>query len=113
MDLKSTKAHWIFGSIIRWAFFVQSFPSLLADEKTLRDAFAEDKGVISSKKTSFSGELQIERKDSDGDYCDDNCEFACVICNNAKSDMISAEEFKAFFVPGIQEYWKYIKEKLR
>ncbi len=29
-----------------------------------------------------------------------------------KSDMISAEEFKEFFVPGIKEYWEHIKEKL-
>lgn len=85
------------------------------DEDTVRAAFAKDekgKCVISSKKRSFSGELQIERKDPDGDYCDSNCEFACVICNNAKSDMISAEDFTKFFVPGIKEYWKHIKEKL-
>lgn len=85
------------------------------DEDTLRAAFAKnekDECIISSKKRSFSGELQIERKDPDGDYCDDNCEFACVICNNAKSDMISAEEFKEFFVPGIKAYWEHIKEKL-
>ena len=80
------------------------------DENTLKDAF--ENGVVISKKPSFSGELQIERKDPDGDYCDDNCEFACVICNNAKSDMISAEEFKEFFVPGIKAYWEHIKEKL-
>lgn len=85
------------------------------DEDTVRAAFAKDeKGecVISSKKRSFSGELQIERKDPDGDYCADNCEFACVICNNAKSDMISESEFRDFFVPGIKEYWEHIKEKL-
>ena len=82
-------------------------------EDTSRKAFAEDKGVISSKKDSFkSGELQIERKDPNGDYCHDNCEFACVICNNAKSDMISAEDFTTYFVPGIKEYWEHIKEKL-
>ena len=81
------------------------------DENTLKNAFK--KGVISSKKTSFSGELQIERMDPDGDYCDDNCEFACVICNNAKSDMISTEEFKEFFVPGIKEYWKHIEEEIK
>ena len=81
-------------------------------EDTVRKAFAEDKGVISSKKRSFSGELQIERKNPNGNYCADNCEFACVICNNAKSDMISEGDFKDFFVPGIKEYWKHIKEKL-
>lgn len=86
------------------------------DEDTVRAAFAKDekdKCVISSKKRSFSGELQIERKNPNGDYCADNCEFACVICNNAKSDMISAEDFKKFFVPGIKEYWKHIEEKIK
>lgn len=80
------------------------------DENTLKDAF--ENGVVISKKPSFSGELQIERKDPDGDYCHDNCEFACVICNNTKSDMISAEDFTTYFVPGIKEYWEHIKEKL-
>ena len=84
------------------------------DEKTSRKAFAKDEGVISSKKDSFkSGELQIERKDPNRDYCADNCEFACVICNNAKSDMISEDDFKKFFVPGIKEYWKHIEEKIK
>ena len=80
------------------------------DEKALKDAF--DLKSISSKKRSFSGELQIERKGPNKDYIDDNCEFACVICNNAKSDMISAEDFTKFFVPGIKKYWEHIKEKL-
>lgn len=86
------------------------------DENTVRAAFAKDeKGecVISSKKRSFSGELQIERKDPDGDYSADNCEFACVICNNAKSDMISEGDFRDFFVPGIKEYWKHIEEEIK
>ena len=86
------------------------------DEDTVRAAFAKDekdKCVISSKKRSFSGELQIERKNPDGDYCADNCDFACVICNNAKSDMISEDDFKKFFVPGIKEYWKHIEEKIK
>ena len=81
------------------------------DENTLKDAFKN--GLVISKKPSFSGELQIERKNPNGDYSADNCEFACVICNNAKSDMISAEDFKKFFVPGIKEYWEHIEEKLK
>lgn len=81
------------------------------DEKTLKDAFTKE--IISSKKVSFSGELQIERIDPNGKYCHNNCEFACVICNNAKSDMISAEDFKKFFVPGIKKYWEHIKKDLK
>lgn len=81
------------------------------DENTLKDAFKN--GLVISKKPSFSGELQIERKNPDGDYRDGNCEFACVICNNAKSDMISADNFTKFFVPGIKEYWKHIEEEIK
>lgn len=80
------------------------------DENTLKDTF--ENGLVISKKPSFSGELQIERKNPNGNYCAGNCEFACVICNNAKSDMISAENFTKFFVPGIKEYWAYIEKKI-
>ena len=86
------------------------------NEDTLRAAFDKNdknEGVISSKKRSFSGELQIERKNPNENYCADNCEFACVICNNAKSDMISAKDFTKFFVPGIKEYWKHIEEEIK
>ena len=81
------------------------------DENTLKDTF--ENGLVISKKPSFSGELQIERKNPNGNYCAGNCEFACVICNNAKSDMISAENFTKFFVPGIKEYWAYIEKKIK
>ena len=81
------------------------------DERALKDAF--DLKIISSKKRSFSGELQIERKDPNGDYSADNCEFACVMCNNAKSDMISADDFTTYFVPGIKEYWAHIEEEIK
>lgn len=81
------------------------------DERALKDAF--DLKIISSKKRSFSGELQIERKNPNGNYCADNCDFACVICNNAKSDMISAENFTKFFVPGIKKYWAHIEEEIK
>ena len=80
------------------------------EEDTVRDAF--DLKIISSKKRSFSGELQIERKDPNGAYIAKNCDFACVICNNAKSDMISEGAFRDFFVTGITDYWDHIKEEI-
>ena len=88
------------------------------DEMTVKNAF--DQGKISSKKRSFSGKLQIDRmnppteenstEDSDGGYNHDNCVFACVLCNNAKSDMIEPENFKKFVAPGIRNYWEKIKK---
>ena len=84
------------------------------DEQTVKDAF--NQGKISSKKRSFSGNLQIDRKvppteessteDSDGGYNHDNCVFACVLCNNAKSDMIPADVFKSHFGKTVNAYWK-------
>lgn len=79
------------------------------DEHTVHTAF--EKGIIHSKKRSFNGSLQIERLDPDGGYNSDNCHFACVLCNNAKSDMISSEDFKEYIAPSVAAYWQYLKEK--
>lgn len=68
------------------------------------DAF--DSGKLGSKK--FTGKLQIDRKDPNGGYCKDNCVFACTLCNNAKSDMISADDFKRYFGSSVSTYWKHI-----
>lgn len=67
---------------------------------------AFDSGKLSSKK--FTGKLQIDRKDPNGGYCKYNCVFACTLCNNAKSDMISADDFKRYFGSSVSTYWKHI-----
>lgn len=79
-------------------------------ESTVQAAFRE--GLIHSKKPSFNGNLQIERKNPLGGYNRDNCEFACVICNNAKSDMISYDDFKKYLAGGVKQYWGHIEEEL-
>ena len=38
-------------------------------------------------------------------YSKDNCDFACHVCNNAKSDFISPKEFK-YIAKGISIMWK-------
>ena len=76
------------------------------DEDTALSAF---QSVLSSKK--FTGRLQIEKKDPDKGYDGNNCEFACVLCNNAKSDLISSDDFKDFFGSAIKQYWEHIKHK--
>jgi 5-methylcytosine-specific restriction endonuclease McrA len=38
--------------------------------------------------------LEIERKDNQKDYTEENCVLACAICNNAKSDKFTDEEFR-------------------
>ena len=38
--------------------------------------------------------LELERKDNEKGYSEENCVLACAICNNAKSDKFTYEEFK-------------------
>lgn len=42
-------------------------------------------------------------------YSYDNCDLACYICNNAKSDFISAKDFKPLAL-GINKFWNNIEE---
>jgi len=41
------------------------------------------------------GTLEVDRKDNARGYEMDNCVLACAVCNNAKSDKFTYEEFKA------------------
>ena len=38
--------------------------------------------------------LEIDRKDNQKGYSEENCVLACAICNNAKSDKFTYEEFR-------------------
>lgn len=82
--------------------------------------------LLGTKRVTWkTGTLQIDKKDpspieendteemkvSKG-YNADNCVFSCVLCNNAKSDLIPAEQFKSLIAPGIKNYWVKIKEEM-
>ncbi|MBX1885535.1 hypothetical protein [Campylobacter peloridis] len=69
--------------------------------------------LITSKKPSFNGSLQIERLDPDKGYNEENCVLACCICNNAKSDMISAENFKKYFKTPIESFYKDLLKNIK
>ena len=45
--------------------------------------------------TKRGGTLEVDRKDNTKGYEIDNCVLACAVCNNAKSDKFTYEEFKA------------------
>ena len=64
-----------------------------------------DNKVIQSKKPSFNSTLQIERLNPDKGYVKDNCVLACCICNNAKSDMINAKNFKEYFAESVKKFY--------
>lgn len=48
--------------------------------------------------------LEIEVVRNYNNYSSDDCELSCYICNNAKSDFLSAKSFKPI-AKGINEFW--------
>lgn len=63
-----------------------------------------NKKFIESKK--FSPTMNIERLDSNNGYTPDNTALACPLCNNAKSDMISDDNFQKYFKKSMREFIK-------
>lgn len=51
------------------------------------------------------GTLEVDRKDNNKGYEIDNCVLACAICNNAKSDKFTYEEFKVIGKT-IEQIWR-------
>lgn len=62
------------------------------------------KKPLYAKKTSFTAELQIEKKNPNQPYRPDNCVLACAFCNNAKSDWVSHDNFANFFAEPIKKF---------
>lgn len=46
------------------------------------------------KKNERGWKMEIDRKEPNQEYSDENCVSACYWCNNAKTDEFTAEEFK-------------------
>jgi len=58
------------------------------------------------------GKLEVDRKENGKGYNEENCVLSCPICNNAKSDKFTYEEFlKVGYV--IKQIWQQRKKKTR
>ena len=55
--------------------------------------------------------LEVDRRDNRQGYVIENCVLACAVCNNAKSDKFTYEEFKRVG-DVIKEIWQQRKSKL-
>jgi len=61
--------------------------------------------VFKPKKEAWkNGTLQIEKKEPDKGYIPENCVLACVLCNNAKSDLITDKDFEVYFAEPMRLY---------
>lgn len=74
--------------------------------------YNEEKGErhIQSKKNSVSPHFQIDRMDSSKAYTKDNCVLACPLCNNAKSDIINAKNYKDYFGNATKNFYDYLSK---
>lgn len=65
------------------------------------------KSLFDSKKidsTKFNATLHIERLNPKEDYSPGNCRLACSLCNNAKSDLISKENYIRYFGEAMKNF---------
>ncbi|PWI46423.1 hypothetical protein CEE45_16900 [Candidatus Heimdallarchaeota archaeon B3_Heim] len=54
--------------------------------------------------------MELERKDNAKGYSKENCVLSCSLCNNAKSDKFTEEEFRKVGA-AIKEIWQQRKKK--
>ncbi|MBK9637726.1 MAG: hypothetical protein IPO63_07850 [Bacteroidetes bacterium] len=72
---------------------------LIMTSKLTSKRFPE-KGV--SKQGKSRGQwLEFDRMHPEGKYSKANCVLSCYFCNNDKSDIFTAEEYKHFFKTGL------------
>ncbi len=82
------------------------------DEESSKKMF--EQGIFKSKHPAWqNGSLQIDRANPDDGYNYDNSRVACLFCNNAKSDLITREDFKKYFGHAMKRYLDAQKLKLK
>lgn len=62
------------------------------------------------RSTTRSQHLEIEKKDANQGYKEENCILTCYVCNNAKSDFMSIKEFRPT-ARAINFFWRHVLKK--
>tara|TARA_Y100000310_G_C20549732_1_gene747432 strand:+ start:178 stop:858 length:681 start_codon:yes stop_codon:yes gene_type:complete len=79
----------------------------VTQEELLKIVKNRDGNLTLNNKTKRSkGTLEIEKLDPNQGYTLKNSVLACPFCNNAKSNLISEEDWREFFKPAMQQYHK-------
>ena len=74
------------------------------------------KSLIKTRKKVLAGlnsevkkiQYEIEKKDPAKSYTFDNVILACPLCNNAKSNLISEEDWRRFFAVPMRKYYEHL-----
>lgn len=67
-------------------------------------------GIRETKRPKTRIRLELDRRDPNGNYNSDNVVLACMICNNAKSDVFTEEEFLRIGIE-IRSAWMNIAQE--
>jgi len=62
--------------------------------------------TLNQKTKRSKGTLEIEKLNPNDGYTFDNSVLCCPLCNNAKSNLISEEDWRRFFVPAMKDFFK-------
>tara|TARA_R110002050_G_scaffold129124_2_gene250611 strand:+ start:5193 stop:5762 length:570 start_codon:yes stop_codon:yes gene_type:complete len=62
--------------------------------------------TLNGKIKRSKGTLEIEKRDSSMPYTYENSILCCPLCNNAKSNLISENDWRDYFVPSMKSYYK-------
>jgi len=81
----------------------------ITQDELFKIVSAREGNLTLNKKTKRSkGTLEIEKLDPGEGYTIENSVLACPFCNNAKSNLISENDWRTFFTPAMKEYFKTI-----
>lgn len=89
-----------YNKVFKNQFQLNKFNELLEAKRcyyceiTLDEIFILIENKKLYKKNERGWRMEIDRKEPNLEYSDDNCVPACYWCNNAKTDEFNAEEFK-------------------
>lgn len=64
--------------------------------------------TLNQKTKRSKGTLEIEKLNPNLGYTFNNAVLSCPFCNNAKSNMISEEDWRKFFAPAMKDYFNTI-----
>lgn len=64
--------------------------------------------TLNQKTKRSKGTLEIEKLNPNKGYSFENSVLSCPLCNNAKSNLISENDWRKFFAPAMEEYFKSI-----
>lgn len=67
--------------------------------------------TLNQKTKRSKGTLEIEKLNPQKGYTFDNSVLSCPFCNNAKSNLISENDWRKYFVPAMKNYLNTILQK--